>query len=186
MQMHDLYLVVEVPEGILIVDQHALHERSLFEGLKRRLATGTLEVQKLLIPEPVHLTSGEALRLLEHRDALAELGLQIDDFGGGTVLVGSYPAVLGKRSPRDLLRGVLDYLLGQNALPPRDVLLNDLMALMACHAAVRAGDRLGPDEVQALVAQRHLADDHHHCPHGRPSSLLFSRADLDRQFRRTG
>jgi DNA mismatch repair protein MutL len=185
-QLHDLYLVVEVPEGMLVIDQHALHERILFEQLKERLATGRPEVQKLLIPEPVRLPPAQAALLLAQEEALAEVGLEVSDFGGGTVLLSGYPALLGKRTPRDVLQAAVDYLSSKERPPTREVLLNDLMALMACHAAVRAGDRLGPDEIAALLAQRHLAQDAHHCPHGRPSSLLFTKQDLDRQFRRLG
>jgi DNA mismatch repair protein MutL len=92
--------------------------------------------------------------------------------------------VLGRRSPQGVLRAVVDYLLAGERPPTREALLNDLLSLMACHAAVRAGDRLSPEEVAALVEQRHLARDSHHCPHGRPTSLLFTRRDLERQFRR--
>ena len=93
------------------------------------------------------------------------------------------------RNPDDpsevvVLRAVVDHLMSQERLPTREVLLNDLLSLMACHAAVRAGDPLTPEEIAALVAQRQLADDTHHCPHGRPTALLFSKHDLDRQFRR--
>jgi DNA mismatch repair protein MutL len=122
--------------------------------------------------------------VLEQRAALAELGLGLEDFGGGTLLLTSYPALLGRRSPAGILRAVADHLAANARAPQREQLLNDLLALMACHAAVRAGDRLTPEEVDALVAQRHLARDAHHCPHGRPTSLLFTRRDLDRQFRR--
>jgi DNA mismatch repair protein MutL len=184
-QMHDLYLVIEVPEGILVIDQHALHERILFEQLRERHAAGQLEAQRLLIPEPVALPPAHAALVLEHKEALAELALEVSDFGRGTVLLASYPAVLGKRRPRDILQAVVEYLTGQERPPARETLLNDLLSLMACHAAVRAGDRLTPEEIAELAAQRHLARDAHHCPHGRPTSLLFSRADLDRQFRRT-
>jgi DNA mismatch repair protein MutL len=185
MQMHDLYLVVEIPEGILVIDQHALHERVLYEQLKERLAAGALEAQRLLIPEPVALPPAQAALVLEHREALGELALEVSDFGRGTVLLASYPAVLGKRRPREILQAVVEYLSGQERAPTREGMLNDLLSLMACHAAVRAGDRLTPEEIAALAAQRDLARDAHHCPHGRPTSLLFSRADLDRQFRRT-
>jgi DNA mismatch repair protein MutL len=183
-QLYDSYLVVETPEGMLVIDQHALHERILFEHLKARIRAGELEKQHLLIPEPVELTAEQAARTLEHRDALAELGLDVSDFGGDTVLVSSYPAILGKRSPADILLAVVDHLTSKERLPSREVLLNDLLSLMACHAAVRAGDRLTPEEIAALVAQRDLAGDTHHCPHGRPTALLFSRHDLERQFRR--
>jgi DNA mismatch repair protein MutL len=183
-QLYDTYLVLETPEGMLVIDQHALHERILFEQLKRRFREGTLETQQLLIPEPVELTAEQAAKTLEHREALAELGLAVEDFGGATVLVTRYPAVLSRRPPGEILKSVIDFLLARDRLPSRDALLNDLLSLMACHAAVRAGDSLTQAEIAALVAQRDLADDTHHCPHGRPTALLFSRHDLERQFRR--
>jgi DNA mismatch repair protein MutL len=184
--MHDLYLVVEVPEGVLVIDQHALHERILFEQLKTRLMMGKPEVQKLLIPEPVTFSPAQAALLLEQQEALAELGLEVSDFGAGTVLLAGYPAVLGKRTPQAVLQAVVEYLAGKDRPPTREALLNDLMALMACHAAVRAGDRLTAEQIAELVARRDLAQDAHHCPHGRPTSLLFTRQELDRQFRRLG
>jgi DNA mismatch repair protein MutL len=183
-QLYDAYLVLETEEGMLVIDQHALHERILFEQLKRRLRSGTLETQRLLIPEPVDLSAEQAARTLEHREALAELGLGVEEFGGGTLLLTSYPALLGRRAPQAILRAVVDHLTSREQVPSREVLFNDLLSLMACHAAVRAGDRLTPEQMSALIAQRGLADDAHHCPHGRPTALLFSRHDLDRQFRR--
>jgi DNA mismatch repair protein MutL len=177
--------VVEVPEGMLVIDQHALHERVLYEQMQQRWREGRLETQRLLIPEPVNLPPAQAALVLQHREALAELGLEVSDFGAGTLLLEGYPAVLGKRTPREILQAVVDYLAGKDKVPARDVLLGDLLSLMACHAAVRAGDRLSPEELNALLAHRELARDSHHCPHGRPTSLLFTRNELDRQFRRT-
>jgi DNA mismatch repair protein MutL len=182
--MHDLYLVVEVPEGVLLIDQHALHERILFEQIQEKLRSGPLESQRLLIPEPVDLPPAQAAQVLGQRESLAELGLGVEPFGGGTVLLTGYPAVLGRCSPRSVLRAVIDHLAAQDRPPDREQLLHELASLMACHAAVRAGDRLSAEEIAALVAQRHLARDTHHCPHGRPTSLLFTRDELDRQFRR--
>jgi DNA mismatch repair protein MutL len=184
-QLYSAYLVLETPEGMLVIDQHALHERILFEQLKARLRTGTLETQQLLIPETVEFGAEQAARTLEQRAALAELGLGIEDFGGGTLLLTSYPAIIGNRSPASVLRAVADHLASKDRMPTREQFLNDVMSLMACHAAVKAGDPLTAEEIAALVAQRELAQDTHHCPHGRPTALLFSRADLDRQFRRT-
>jgi DNA mismatch repair protein MutL len=183
-QLYNAYLVVETPEGMLVIDQHALHERILFEQLKHRLRNGPLEAQRLLIPEPIDLTAEQAARTLDHREALAEVGLGVEDFGGGTLLITSYPAILGNRSPQETFRAVVDHLTSKERMPTRDQLFNDLLSLMACHSAVRAGDHLTPEEIAALVAQRELADDTHHCPHGRPTALLFSKHDLDRQFRR--
>jgi DNA mismatch repair protein MutL len=183
-QLYDCYLVVETLEGMLVIDQHALHERILFEQFKRRIQAGSLETQALLIPEPIDFRPDQAARVLEQCQALAELGFGIEEFGGGTVLLTRYPVLLGQRSPREALRAVVEHLCARDRLPGREVLFNDLLSLMACHAAVRAGDRLTPEEMEALLAQRDLADDTHHCPHGRPTSLLFSRHELERQFRR--
>jgi DNA mismatch repair protein MutL len=143
-----------------------------------------LEVQRLLIPGPVELTAEQAARTLEQREALAELGLHVEDFGGGTLLLTAYPAILGDRPPQAILQAVVDHLVAKDRPPTREQLLNDLLSLMACHSAVRAGERLTAEQIAALVAQRELADNTHHCPHGRPTSLLFSRQELDRQFRR--
>ena len=183
-QLHNTYLVLETPDGMLVIDQHALHERILFEQIKQRVRQGSLEVQQLLIPEPVELAAEQAALVLEHADALAELGLGVEDFGGNTVIVTRYPALLGRRSPSDILKGVVDHLMSKDRIPTREQLLSDLMSLMACHSAVRSGDPLTPEEIAALVEMRHLANDAHHCPHGRPTALLFTRQELDRQFRR--
>ena len=183
-QLHNAYLVLETEEGMLVIDQHALHERILFDQLKTRIRGGTLERQRLLIPEPVELPADQAARLLEQRVALAELGLEIEDFGGGTLLVTCYPALLGQQAPAEILRAVADHLSAHDRAPNREQLFNDLLSLMACHAAVKAGDPLTPELIDELLAQRELAHDPHHCPHGRPTALLFSRQDLDRQFRR--
>jgi DNA mismatch repair protein MutL len=183
-QVYNTYLIVEAAEGLLLIDQHALHERILFEQLKQRLRAGPLETQRLLIPVPLDLPGSQVALLEEHRSALATLGLHVEGFGGNTVLLTSYPVILGKRAPQETLRAVLDYLVSKDRPPSQEQLLYDLLSLTACHAAVRSGDALLPEEIAALVAQRALAQDLHHCPHGRPTSLLFTRQDLDRQFRR--
>jgi DNA mismatch repair protein MutL len=185
-QLHDAYLVVETPDGMLVIDQHALHERILFEQLRRRVQAGQLERQRLLIPEPIDLPAEQAARVLEAKGDLAGLGLEVEDFGGGTVLLASYPAILGRAAPATVFRGVADVLVAKDRPPTRDQLLERVLATMACRAAVKAGDRLTPEEIASLLEQRELADNTHHCPHGRPTSLLFSRHELDRQFRRLG
>jgi DNA mismatch repair protein MutL len=179
------YLVVEVPpDELLLIDQHALHERILFEQLQGRFRSGALESQRLLVPEPVGLPPTQAALVLGQREALAELGLAVEDFGGGTVLLSGYPAVLGRRPPRAALEAVAEHLATLGRPPAREELLNDLLSLLACHAAVRAGERLTAEEIAALLAQRELADNSHHCPHGRPTSVRFSRHDLERLFKR--
>ncbi|MFO0849646.1 MAG: DNA mismatch repair endonuclease MutL [Gemmataceae bacterium] len=184
LQVHDSYLVLETPEGMLVIDQHALHERILYEQLRRRVREGKLEVQRLLIPEPIDLPPAQAAAVLDARDALAELGLEVTEFGGNTVLLSSYPTLLSRRSPHEILHAVVDHLVSNDRAPTKEVLLDHLLATMACKAAVKAGDRLTPEEIAHLLHLRQLAEDSHHCPHGRPTSLVFSRKELDRQFRR--
>jgi DNA mismatch repair protein MutL len=103
-------------------------------------------------------------------------------FGGGTLMLSSHPGLLGERSPRAVLQAVIDYVLSQERGLSREQFLHELLSLMACHAAVRAGDRLTPEAIADLLAQRQLAQDSHHCPHGRPTSVLFTRHDLERLF----
>jgi DNA mismatch repair protein MutL len=184
LQVHDAYLVLETPEGMVVIDQHALHERILYEQLRRRVREGKLEVQRLLIPEPIDLPPAQAAAVLDAADALAELGLEVTDFGGNTVLLSSYPTLLSRRPPHEILHAVVDHLASNDRPPTKDVLLDHLLATMACKAAVKAGDRLTPEEIAHLLRLRQLAEDSHHCPHGRPTSLVFSRKELDRQFRR--
>ena len=184
-QLHDSYLVLETRDGMLVIDQHALHERILFEQLRTRIRDGKLEVQRLLVPEPVELPPVQAAAVVEAKEELAELGLDVSDFGGNTVLLSAYPSLLGRKAPRDILLAVVDELVSKERPPAKEQLLHLLMATMACKAAVKAGDPLSPEEIAHLLALRDLAEDSHHCPHGRPTSLLFSRSELDRQFKRT-
>jgi DNA mismatch repair protein MutL len=131
------------------------------------------------------MTADEAAAVLEVADSLAQLSLDVESFGGNTVLVTSYPAMLRRANPAELIRHVADKML-EGAEPPeaRD-LLDELLHLMACKGAVKAGDPLSVEEVTALLEQRHLCEDAHHCPHGRPTALVFSREELDRRFLRT-
>ncbi len=184
MQVHNRYLVTETEEGVMVIDQHALHERILYEQLKARVMSGAVESQSLLVPEPVDLSPAEAAAVLEHRELLAKLGMRIEPFGGDTILVAGYPAMLANMNPAEVLRGLVDQLLSGGKLPDQRDLLDDLLHTIACRAAIKAGDRLAPEEIEALLKRRHLIDDAHHCPHGRPTAVVFSREELDRQFKR--
>ncbi len=183
-QIHDSFLVVETPEGMLVIDQHALHERILFEQIRRRVSEGKLEVQRLLIPEPVELSIHQAAAVMENKESLAELGIEVEDFGGGTIAVSSCPALMKRASPAEVFKGVLDVILTKDRTPTKAQLFDHLMATMACKAAIRAGDRLSLEEIDYLMQLRQLAEDSHHCPHGRPTSLMFSRKELEKQFGR--
>jgi DNA mismatch repair protein MutL len=184
LQVHNRYLVVETDAGIEVIDQHALHERILYEQIREKVLSGALEAQKLLVPEPVDLAANEAAAVLEHAGLLAQLGVEVQPFGGETVLVSSYPAMLANLSPAEVLHELVEKLLTGGRAPESRDLLDELLHMIACKAAVKFGDRLAPEEIDALLEQRHLAQDQHHCPHGRPTALVFTRDDLDRQFKR--
>ena len=184
LQIHNRYLVAENEAGLEVIDQHALHERILYELLRDKVLSGALERQRLLVPEPVDLASSEAAAVLENRDLLGKLGVEIEPFGGETVLVSAYPAMLANFSPADVVRELAEQLQTEGKQPEVRDLLDALMHGIACKAAVKYGDSLTPEEVTALLEQRHLAQDHHHCPHGRPTALVFTREQLDRQFKR--
>ena len=184
LQVHNTYLISESDEGMLVIDQHALHERVIYEQIRDKILEGKLESQKLLVPEPVHLPPAEAALVLEHVDVLAKIGVNVESFGGDTVLVTAYPAMLAKQKPAEILRNIVDQLVaGKKQLDSRD-LIDELLHMISCKAAVKAGDKLAPEEITALLEHRELCQDAHHCPHGRPTSLVFSREELDKRFKR--
>lgn len=186
MQVHDCYLVVETPDGVHIIDQHALHERIMYEQLRERILNKTAEVQRLLVPIPVELTPREVAIALDNTELLAELGLLVQEFGGNTVALNGIPTLIRRADPADLLKSVIDKIDSQDEKITRRDLLDSLLHMMSCKAAIKAGQRLSPEEIASLLEQRHLCDDHHHCPHGRPTSLKLSKNELDRQFGRLG
>jgi DNA mismatch repair protein MutL len=184
LQVHNRYLVAETEDGVTIIDQHALHERILYEQLRERVAAGSIETQNLLVPEPVDLSPAETAAALEHRELLAGLGVKVEPFGGNTLLVAGYPAMLANMAPVEVLRALLERILAEGKQPDRHDLLDELLHTIACKAAIKAGDRLSPAEIASLLEQRHLVADAHHCPHGRPTALVFTREELDKQFKR--
>lgn len=183
-QIHDRYLITESPEGMVVIDQHALHERVLYEQLREKVLGGRIEIQQLLVPEPVTLPPAEAAAVLDAREALEQLGIRVEPFGGDTVLISAYPAILANLNPAELLRQVVEGLMANGSVPQRRDLLDELLHMVSCKAAIKAGDRLTAEEISALLEQRHLYQDTHHCPHGRPTALVFTREELDKRFKR--
>jgi DNA mismatch repair protein MutL len=184
-QVHNRYLITENEVGMVVIDQHALHERILYEQLREKVLAGQMEMQRLLVPEPVTLPPADAAAALAAQETLAQLGIEVEAFGGDTVLVSSYPAMLANLGPAEMLRQVVELLVASPKTPERRDLLDELLHMIACKAAIKAGDHLATEEITALLEQRHCYQDAHHCPHGRPTALVFSREELDRRFKRT-
>ena len=185
LQVYNSYIVIETDEGVLIIDQHALHERILYEQLKTKLSSGPVPAQKLLIPETIELAAFQSELVLSRQEELQQLGFEIRGFGGNTILVESYPALLGRKSPKALFNKVIEQLFAKDEIPSKDAFFHHILSLTACHSAVRSGDTLNETEMHLLAKMRHLSKSHYHCPHGRPTSLLISKNDLENQFGRT-
>ncbi len=184
-QLHNTYLVCETDDGMVIIDQHALHERILYDQLKNRLTTGCLEAQRLLLPETVTVTPAEAALLETHADLLDRLGLEVTPFGSDSVAVHSFPVLLKDVAASGFVRDLIDTLSQQANQPESENIIHEVLDMMACKAAVKAGDPLTPEEIDALIVQKELVEKSSNCPHGRPTTLRLTVKELERQFKRT-
>ncbi|MFQ5424545.1 MAG: DNA mismatch repair endonuclease MutL [Phycisphaerae bacterium] len=183
-QIHNTYLVAQTDSGILIIDQHALHERILYEKFRRRILTGPLESQRLLMPQALNVSPEQARAVEQNRSVLARLGIEIEPFGPGSVAVQAFPCLLTNVDIEPFVRDLLDRLVDTDGSETDETILHRTLDMMACKAAVKAGDSLTSEEVQALLAQRHLVEKASNCPHGRPTTLQLTTHDLERQFKR--
>jgi len=185
-QLHNSYLVAESEDGLIIIDQHALHERIMYEDLLARLSRGPLESQRLLIPLPIPASPRQQELLEQIQPLLARLGIEATSIGPDAIAVHAFPSFLERLDPADFLGELLER--GeQEALDlNHEELLHEVLDMMACKAAVKAGDPLSPAEIEALLARRHLIDRSSNCPHGRPTTLRLTLRDLEKQFKRTG
>ncbi|RJP40510.1 MAG: DNA mismatch repair protein MutL, partial [Phycisphaerales bacterium] len=184
-QLHNTYLVVETDDGLLIIDQHALHERIMFDQLSRRILEGPLESQRLLLPETMPAAAADVALLETHGELLAELGIEAAPIGQDAVAVHAFPSILKRANVASFMRDLLDGLAAQDGDRPREAMIHAVLDMMACKAAVKAGDPLTPAEIDALVSHKALVEKSSNCPHGRPTTLRLTRADLERQFKRT-
>ncbi len=186
MQVHNSYLVIQTPDGLEIIDQHALHERILYNELRERLADGKLAGQRMLIPATFSVSQAEAATLEQHAELLARLGIEVSPFGPNTMAVQQFPSLLTARgvSPDEFLRELLDRLAEDETLDA-ERLLEDVLAMMSCKAAVKAGDPLTDQEIASLLERAQTAEKASACPHGRPTTLRLTLKDLEKQFHRT-
>ncbi|GAA0584377.1 DNA mismatch repair endonuclease MutL [Craurococcus roseus] len=184
-QILDTYVLAEAPDGALVlVDQHAAHERLTHEALRAQLLEGGVRSQPLLLPAVVDMAPADAARLLTEAEPLARLGLEIEGFGPGAVLVRAVPALLGAPDPAPLLRDLAEELAELEEATALDRKLDAAVARLACHGSVRAGRRLTPAEMGALLRQMEETPRAATCSHGRPTFLRLGAAELERLFGR--
>ncbi|HEV2365270.1 MAG TPA: DNA mismatch repair endonuclease MutL [Caulobacteraceae bacterium] len=183
-QLHGTYILAQTGDGVVIVDQHAAHERLVLEKMKAQLAQGGLARQALLVPQVVELAGAEAERLLARAGELAALGLAIEPFGAGAVLVRETPALLGTADAAALVRDIADDLAESEAPLALAERLDHLAATIACHGAVRAGRRLETAEMNALLREMETTPRSGQCNHGRPTFVELKLADIERLFGR--
>jgi DNA mismatch repair protein MutL len=183
-QLHETYVVAQTQDGIVIVDQHAAHERLVYERMKEAMADKGVERQALLIPDIVDLGETDAARILERAEELAEMGLIIEPFGAGAVAVRETPALLGEMDVQGLLRDLADDISEYDEALSLKEKFEHVCGTMACHGSVRAGRRLNGQEMNALLRQMEATPHSGQCNHGRPTYVELKLADIERLFGR--
>ena len=184
-QVHGTYIVAQTRDGVVIVDQHAAHERLVLERMKKALAGGNVARQALLLPEVVELDPAAADRLADRSHELAELGLVIEAFGHGAVVVRETPALLGHTDCAGLIRDLADELASWDSTHGLQEKLDAVCGTMACHGSVRAGRILNTAEMNALLREMEVTPHSGQCNHGRPTYVELKLSDIERLFGRT-
>ncbi|NDK36176.1 DNA mismatch repair endonuclease MutL [Rhodovulum sulfidophilum] len=184
-QLHENYIIAQTERGMVIVDQHAAHERLVYEKLKRQMAERGVAAQALLIPEIVELSEGDIARLMEHEADLTRMGLAVEPFGPGAIAVRETPALLGEVDAGALIRDILDELADQGDSQTLQARLDAILSRVACHGSIRSGRRMRADEMNALLREMEATPLSGQCNHGRPTYVELRLSDIERLFGRT-
>ncbi len=185
LQLHNSYIVTQTDEGFVIIDQHALHERIIYEDLCRKTADGQLASQRLLIPETLEIDDAQADAISTHSELISRLGIELAPFGPKTIAIQAFPAILAGVSPADFVGDLLDRLTDKSLNLDAERLLHELLDMTACKAAIKAGQSLTNTEMAQLLADKQTIERASHCPHGRPTTIKFTLTELEKQFKRT-
>jgi len=185
MQIHDSFIVAQTDEGFVIIDQHALHERIIYEDLCKRIGKSKLESQKLLIPESFDVSLSDADLLNTNAELLEKLGIELVPFGPRAMAIQAFPTLLTKADPLDFVQNLIDLLGRKDINLDGERLLDEVLNMAACKAAIKAGQRLTDSEIEQLLRDKVNAESASRCPHGRPTTIKFSIGDLEKQFKRT-
>jgi len=183
-QLHETYIIAQTADGIVIVDQHAAHERLVYEAMKRQMEEGGVRRQALLIPDIIELSEDEAGRILERADDLGALGLEVEAFGPGAICVRATPALFGEMDTAGLLRDLADDFAEYGSGLVLKERFEEVMGNMACRSSVRAGRRLNGEEMNALLRQMEATPHSGQCNHGRPTYVELKLADIEKLFGR--
>ncbi len=184
-QVHENYIIAQTATGMIIVDQHAAHERLVYEKLKHQMAENGVAAQSLLIPEIVELSASDAARLLEIAGDLARLGLGIEAFGGSAIAVRETPAILGTVDARAMVLDILDELADQNDSNTVQARIEAILSRIACHGSIRSGRWMRAEEMNALLREMEATPHSGQCNHGRPTYVELKLTDIERLFGRT-
>jgi DNA mismatch repair protein MutL len=183
-QVHDSFIVAQSPEGMWIIDQHAAHERVLFEKLQDQCGNGTVPVQDLLLPVQVEIGPAAGSLLLENLAELNRLGFIVEDFGSGTFVIKAVPALLVGADYHKLLRDVIDEITVHGESTKIDQLRDGVLSVMACHPAIKVHRHLEQREMENLLQDLFSCHMPHTCPHGRPTVVRFSMDEIKKMFKR--
>jgi len=185
LQIHDSFIVEQTDDGFVIIDQHALHERILYEDMRSRIRKSKLESQRLLIPESFELTDAQAETLKTNAELIEKLGIELVPFGPHTYAIQAFPTILARAAPVDFAQDLIDLLMDKGVGLDAEELLDEILNMAACKAAIKAGQALSDSEIEQLLADRQHVEYASRCPHGRPTTIKFSMSDLEKQFKRT-
>ena len=183
-QIHNSYIIEETAEGLNIIDQHALHEVVLYHEIWEHIKSSRLAIQKLLIPALIELAPRDFVTIMSLREEFDTLGLEIEEFGKSTIAIRTHPQILKNLDFHSLIQSVLEEIDSDDVKSETDNILRKIVQVMACKGAVKAGQRLAPQEIQSLLEQRKDNIVTSFCPHGRPTALQFKISELEKQFKR--
>ncbi|WP_299951744.1 DNA mismatch repair endonuclease MutL [uncultured Ruegeria sp.] len=184
-QVHENYIIAQTADGMVIVDQHAAHERLVYEKLKAQMAENGVAAQALLIPEIVELSEGDCTRLMAVADDLSRLGMTLEPFGGGAIAVRETPAILGEVDARAMILDILDELADQGESQTVQARIEAILSRVACHGSVRSGRRMRAEEMNALLREMEATPHSGQCNHGRPTYVELKLSDIERLFGRS-
>ncbi len=185
LQIHDSFIVAQTDDGFVLIDQHALHERIIYEDLCRRIRKSKLQSQKLLMPESFELTDNQAEVFEKNAQLIEQLGIELVPFAPRTMAIQAFPTLLAKAEPLDFIQDLIDILESRDTGSDPDRLLDEVLNMAACKAAIKAGQKLTASEIEQLLADKETVDYASRCPHGRPTTIEFTISDLEKQFKRT-